>query len=90
MHNPNLLYVGRLLAKHANEASSVKLVSKHFFPEQVFSDLNPDESIFRWRLRNLYIDSTASQGTQRIEDGGDHDIQPNQSTVSTSCSMNFG
>ncbi|CAL9049013.1 uncharacterized protein LOC103978822 [Musa acuminata AAA Group] len=69
-----------ILAKHANEASSVKLVSKHFFPEQVFSDLNPDESIFRWRLRNLYIDSTASQGTQRIEDGGDHDIQPNQST----------
>ncbi|XP_064995730.1 uncharacterized protein LOC135631777 [Musa acuminata AAA Group] len=73
-----------ILAKHANEASSVKLVSKHFFPEQVFSDLNPDESIFRWRLRNLYIDSTASQGTQRIEDGGDHDIQPNQSTFQSS------
>ncbi|URD71829.1 hypothetical protein MUK42_25489 [Musa troglodytarum] len=73
-----------ILAKHANEASSVKLVSKHFFPEQVFSDLNPDEPIFRWRLRNLYIDNTAaSQGTERIEDSGDHDkhnIQPNQST----------
>ncbi|KAJ8493101.1 hypothetical protein OPV22_014822 [Ensete ventricosum] len=72
-----------ILAKHATEVSCVKLVSKHFFPEQVFSDLNPDEPIFRWRLRNIYIDSTVSQGTnERIEDGGNrdkYDIDPNQS-----------
>ncbi|RRT64725.1 hypothetical protein B296_00006997, partial [Ensete ventricosum] len=75
--------VPRILAKHATEVSCVKLVSKHFFPEQVFSDLNPDEPIFRWRLRNIYIDSTVSQGTnERIEDGGNcdkYDIDPNQS-----------
>ncbi|XP_072977691.1 uncharacterized protein [Typha angustifolia] len=70
-----------ILTKHSNNKSKVQLVSKHFYPEQVFSDLNPDKPFLRWRSRHLYIDNASLQRTEDIEHGGYHDkpdIQPKQ------------
>ncbi|KAG6466624.1 uncharacterized protein LOC122036427 isoform X1 [Zingiber officinale] len=69
-----------ILTKHANSPEKVKLVRKHYYPEQVFSDLNPDKTTFRWRLRNVYMDGT-SHRTDSVEDNDNHDkqdLQPDQ------------
>ncbi|XP_074577336.1 uncharacterized protein LOC141833739 isoform X2 [Curcuma longa] len=63
-----------ILSKHADSPEKVRLVRKHYYPEQVFSDLNPDQTTFRWRLRNVYMDST-SHRTDSVEDNYNHDKQ---------------
>uniref|UniRef100_A0A6V7QSR1 Uncharacterized protein n=1 Tax=Ananas comosus var. bracteatus TaxID=296719 RepID=A0A6V7QSR1_ANACO len=58
-----------ILTKHSDNTSKVQLVSKHFYPEQVFNDLNPDKPFIRWRSRNAYVDNSSLQ--QRSEDNED-------------------
>ncbi|XP_008804949.2 uncharacterized protein LOC103718080 [Phoenix dactylifera] len=79
-----------ILTKHRDNVSRVQLVGKHFYPEQVFNDLNPDKPFLRWRSRNLYMDNTAVQKIEGPEDSSYHDkpdIQPRYSTRSLGGDM---
>ncbi|WOL03124.1 hypothetical protein Cni_G11844 [Canna indica] len=47
-----------ILSKHENNTSLMKLVSKHYYSEWVYNDLNQDKPILRWRPRDAYGDNT--------------------------------
>ncbi|XP_010917756.1 uncharacterized protein [Elaeis guineensis] len=79
-----------ILTKHRDNLSRVQLVKKHFYPEQVFNDLNPDKPFLRWRSRNFYVDNSAVQKTEGPEDSSyldKLDTQPRHSTRSLGGDM---
>ncbi|ONK60487.1 uncharacterized protein A4U43_C08F19000 [Asparagus officinalis] len=62
-----------ILTKHYNNASRMKLVKKHFYSEEVFSDSNPDKPYVRWRFRNIYYDDSGAHKSEDDEPSSFHE-----------------
>ncbi|KAJ3673587.1 hypothetical protein LUZ60_005579 [Juncus effusus] len=56
-----------ILTEFKNDKSLVKLVRKQYYAEQVYGDINPDISLFRWRPRNLYVESQNNENFEKID-----------------------
>ncbi|XP_077247251.1 uncharacterized protein LOC143887009 isoform X2 [Tasmannia lanceolata] len=70
-----------LLTKNRDDPWRMQVVSKHFYSEKVFDDLNPDQPLSRWRRRNIFGDNVA----QRTHDDNYNDqprLEPKQFTRS--------
>lgn len=56
-----------MLARHQMDSVKSSFISTHLYkllyPEQVFGDKYPDKSFVRWRLRNVYEDSSVALST---------------------------
>lgn len=66
-----------ILRKHPNDEITRKLISKHFYPENVFDDLT-SQLKREWRQRNFFVDSAADHVKTRNSDYGhdDVDVEP--------------
>ncbi|XP_068651246.1 uncharacterized protein [Aristolochia californica] len=47
-----------ILTKYRDDPRKIRLLNKHFYPEEVFVDSNPNQSLLRWRRRNVFGDSS--------------------------------
>uniref|UniRef100_A0A0E0EY63 Uncharacterized protein n=1 Tax=Oryza meridionalis TaxID=40149 RepID=A0A0E0EY63_9ORYZ len=56
-----------ILNKHSDEKTLFEAVKENFFAEHLFSDQYQDRQLFRWHLRNTYVDSAFMERVKEIE-----------------------
>ncbi|KAG9451980.1 hypothetical protein H6P81_004884 [Aristolochia fimbriata] len=64
-----------ILTKYRDDPRKIRILNKHFYPEEVFVDSNPEQPFVRWRHRNAFgeistqgmPDSALSQKTEDLE-----------------------
>ncbi|KAL8486422.1 hypothetical protein ACS0TY_023203 [Phlomoides rotata] len=60
-----------MLSKHHDNPWVQRLVSKHFYPEEVYVDSSTDKPVFRWRYRNFsgeYVNHSQSTTSYREDE----------------------
>lgn len=85
-------FFNRILNKHSDEKTLVEAVKENFFAEHLFSDQYQDRQLFRWHLRNTYVDSAFMERVKEIEvknsDDGSGSISGHRTTNTVSCGQN--
>ncbi|KAF5465725.1 hypothetical protein F2P56_015706 [Juglans regia] len=56
-----------ILTKYRHDPWRMQLISKHFFPEEVFDDTNPDQPKLLWRYRTLFNDVIRGQSAHESD-----------------------
>ncbi|KAF2913699.1 uncharacterized protein [Oryza sativa Japonica Group] len=79
-----------ILNKHSDEKTLVEAVKENFFAEHLFSDQYQDRQLFRWHLRNTYVDSAFMERVKEIEVKNSDDGSGSISGHRTTNTRSFG
>lgn len=87
-----------IVQKYRDDPAIVKLISKHFYSEEVFDDSTSDRPKLRWRYRNVFSDNVSyserttdthnpSGNPQQSHDKSPHTLQQHESQSNPSNSV---
>lgn len=79
-----------IVTKHYSDTARVNLVSKYFYPEEVFMDSNPDTAFLRWRSRNLYTDISVPERDEDYTNESFHENPVKQQAPEFTRSLSGG